>query len=92
MKVAEVVTLDEERLMLKCPLLVVTNLASTEHQLFIVKIQTSEGRVEARVAPDTTIFDESRELLRAEMIREAIFEDTKKKYISAIGKGITAGT
>jgi len=84
MKVAEAVTLDEERLMLKCPLLVVTNLVRTEHRLFILETQTPEGRVEARFVPDFLDFEKSKELFCAEIIREVIFKDTKKKDISAL--------
>lgn len=89
LKVAEVIASNESEitagvLSLKCPLFVVTNVACTAQHLFILEIQTSEGRVEARLAPDILDFSPSEELFCAEIIREVVFEDVKKRDIFAV--------
>lgn len=49
-----------------------------------MEIQTPEGRVEAKFVPDFLDIDQSKELFCAEIIREVIFEDAKKRDISTV--------
>ncbi|KAL5313488.1 hypothetical protein ACEPPN_019221 [Leptodophora sp. 'Broadleaf-Isolate-01'] len=68
----------EDRIMLKCPLLRCTNVFPSGEQMAIIELQTPEGRVEAIFATDFSDIDEEN-LIGAEIIREVIFEDTKKR-------------
>lgn len=91
MKVAEVVSQDavqsphipleplvEEPLMLKCPLLRVTDISQTQHQRFSLDIQGPDRSVKGIFFPDTSDFDQSRELFCAEIIREVIYNEAGK--------------
>jgi hypothetical protein len=74
----------EEALTMKCHLLRATNLARTQDQRFTLEIQWPDSSAAARFIPDTSDFDQSRELFCAEIIRVIYEEDKERGELSEV--------
>ncbi|KAL2823220.1 hypothetical protein BDW59DRAFT_149090 [Aspergillus cavernicola] len=75
---------DEGLLVLKCPVLRAVNLTNAESHYYTVEVQSAHGGVQARFAPDTVDFDQCRDFVVAEIVREVVYEPGGQDRVSEV--------